>query len=142
MASPDDYNSVTDMTAMIGMDKPRKIREFYEAYKNIWTPLGSGWLGKFYGMKQEALISGPDSSGQYLYFRLSKDGNIGYLSSSPLSDMIEGQITGPQIPVQEDFCENTAQYICYHSDIFLMGSTLQCMTRMETQSMRLTGQYR
>ena len=61
MAKPEDYNSMTDIAAMIEMDRPRKIEEFYEAYKNVWTPLGSGWLGKFYTMKQTALVFGPDA---------------------------------------------------------------------------------
>ena len=33
MAKPEDYNSMTDIAAMIEMDRPRKIEEFYEAYK-------------------------------------------------------------------------------------------------------------
>ena len=32
MAKPEDYNSMTDIAAMIEMDRPRKIEEFYEAY--------------------------------------------------------------------------------------------------------------
>ena len=44
MATPESYNSMTDMIAMISMEKPRKIEEFYEAYKNVDTPFGSAWL--------------------------------------------------------------------------------------------------
>lgn len=33
MATPENYNSMTDMIAMISMEKPRKIEEFYEAYQ-------------------------------------------------------------------------------------------------------------
>jgi len=71
MASPESYNSSTDMVIMIAMDKSRKIEEFYEAFKEVKTPLGSGWLGRFYTMKQEALVFGPDSRGQYIYFWLT-----------------------------------------------------------------------
>ena len=33
-------------------DTIRKIEDFYEAFKNVPTPLGSGYLGRFYTMKQ------------------------------------------------------------------------------------------
>ena len=56
MATPESYNSMTDMIAMISMEKPRKIEEFYEAYKNVDTPFGSAWLAKFYTMRQKALV--------------------------------------------------------------------------------------
>ena len=55
MATPENYNSMTDMIAMISMEKPRKIEEFYEAYKNVDTPFGSAWLAKFYTMRQKSL---------------------------------------------------------------------------------------
>ena len=71
MATPESYNSMTDMIAMISMEKPRKIEEFYEAYKNVDTPFGSAWLAKFYTMRQKALVFGPDAKGEYLYFWLS-----------------------------------------------------------------------
>ena len=58
MATPESYNSMTDMIAMISMEKPRKIEEFYEAYKNVDTPFGSAWLAKFYTMRQKALVFG------------------------------------------------------------------------------------
>lgn len=61
MATPESYNSMTDMIAMISMEKPRKIEEFYEAYKNVDTPFGSAWLAKFYTMRQKALVFGPDA---------------------------------------------------------------------------------
>ena len=67
------------MGVMISMDRPRTIEEFYEAYKNVKTPLGSGYLVKFRTMKQKALMFGPDDKGQYLYFWLTKDGYIGYI---------------------------------------------------------------
>ena len=35
MSSPQDYNSSTDMAAMIAMDRPRKIEEFYQAYRHV-----------------------------------------------------------------------------------------------------------
>lgn len=77
MATPESYNSMTDMIAMISMEKPRKIEEFYEAYKNVDTPFGSAWLAKFYTMRQKALVFGPDAKGEYLYFWLTKDGHVG-----------------------------------------------------------------
>jgi uncharacterized protein YxjI len=125
MAAPDNYNSMTDMGAMIAMDRPRKIEEFYEAYKTVKTPLGSGYLGRFYTMKQEALIFGPDSRGQYIYFWLTKDGNIGYIGYSFLENMIKEKINVPLIPAQEDFGTNTQEYLCYHSDLLLMQRRLK-----------------
>ena len=57
MASPESYNASTDVVKMIGMgDTIRTIEDFYEAFKNVPTPLGSGYLGHFYTMKQPALI--------------------------------------------------------------------------------------
>lgn len=51
LGSPDDYNGSTDICSMIAMDCPRKIEEFYEAYKDVRTPLGSAYLVQFYTMK-------------------------------------------------------------------------------------------
>lgn len=52
LGSPDDYNGSTDICSMIAMDCPRKIEEFYEAYKDVRTPLGSGYLVQFYTMRR------------------------------------------------------------------------------------------
>ena len=90
LGSPDDYNGSTDICSMIAMDCPRKIEEFYEAYKDVRTPLGSAYLVQFYTMKQPALMFGPDKNGDFLYFWLSKDGNIGYLGYSFMTSMIKG----------------------------------------------------
>lgn len=44
MAKPQDYNSMTDMIAMISLEgKHLKIEDFYEAYKNVRTPVGTAW---------------------------------------------------------------------------------------------------
>ena len=56
LGSPDDYNGSTDICSMIAMDCPRKIEEFYEAYKDVRTPLGSAYLVQFYTMKQPDLM--------------------------------------------------------------------------------------
>ena len=52
------------MVQMIAMDRPRKIEEFYEAYKDVPTPLGSCYLAKFLTMRRPALAFGPSSEGQ------------------------------------------------------------------------------
>ena len=83
---------------MIAMDCPRKIEEFYEAYKDVRTPLGSAYLVQFYTMKQPALMFGPDKNGDFLYFWLSKDGNIGYLGYSFMTSMIKGKYNDPVFP--------------------------------------------
>ena len=125
MGSPADYNAMVDGGGMIAMDKPRKIEEFYAAYKDLPTPLGSGWLGKFSTSAYVSLIFGPDSQGQYLYFYLSGDGNVGYVGYSVLDAAISEQITEPTIPPQEDVGGNLAEHLCFHSDLFLMRDWLQ-----------------
>lgn len=68
-ATPEDYNRADGVVKMITFgDTIRKIEDFYEAFKNVPTPLGSGYLGRFYTMKQPGLIFGPDEYGNYLYF--------------------------------------------------------------------------
>lgn len=101
MATPESYNSVNSDVLMISMDRPRKIEEFYEAYKQVETPLGSAWLGKFYTMKQKALVFGPNDQGEYLYFWLTRNGKTGYLGYSQMDSFIKKQITQPLIPMKE-----------------------------------------
>lgn len=125
MASPDSYNSSTDMVQMIAMDRPRKIEEFYEAYKDVQTPLGSCYLAEFRTMRRPALAFGPSSEGDYLYFWLTGDGNLGYIGYSFLECMIKKRITEPLHPLDENFGTNAATYICYHSDIILMQKGLK-----------------
>lgn len=124
MAAPDSYNEGSDTVQMLSFDRPRKIEEFYEAYKNFSTPLGSGYLAEFYTMKQKALVFGPDSRGQFLYFWITQDGNRGYLGYSFLEKTIKKKLNEPLIPVQSDFATNTAEYICYNSDIALLQKYL------------------
>ena len=64
MASPGSYNSSTDMVQMIAMDRPRKIEEFYEAYKDVPTPLGSCYLGYFRTLIRPGLALGPLGDGE------------------------------------------------------------------------------
>lgn len=118
MATPENYNSMTDMIAMISMEKPRKIEEFYEAYKNVDTPFGSAWLAKFYTMRQKALVFGPDAKGEYLYFWLTKDGHVGYLGYSFIEGFIKKKLTTPVYPIHEDVAENLADHLSYHSEHF------------------------
>lgn len=125
MGSPGDYNSITDTGAMIAMDKPRTIEEFYEAFKNIKTPLGSGWLGNFYTSPYTSLIFGPDYRGQFVYFWLNKDGNIGYTGYSFLTDAIKEKINEPVFFPQDEPSLDLAQNLCYHSDTFLFQTWLK-----------------
>ena len=113
------------MKVMISMDRARTIEEFYEAYKNVKTPLGSGYLVRFRTMKQKALLFGPDSKGQYLYFWLTKDGCIGYIGYSFLEMMIREKYNEPLIPVRENFGENVSEYLCYTADVLLMQRRLK-----------------
>ena len=138
MATPESYNSMTDMIAMISMEKPRKIEEFYEAYKNVDTPFGSAWLAKFYTMRQKALVFGPDAKGEYLYFWLTKDGHVGYLGYSFIEDFIKKKLTTPVYPIHEDVAENLADHLSYHSDLMMFQSEL---IYTFTEDYRLTGQH-
>lgn len=102
MAKPESYNAISlDTVMMIGLGQPKKIEDFYEAYKNVETPLGSAWLGKFYTMRQTAMVFGPDANGEYLYFWVTKSGKIGYLGYSDLENFIKKQLTKPLIPGKE-----------------------------------------
>ena len=161
MATPENYNSMTDMIAMISMEKPRKIEEFYEAYKNVDTPFGSAWLAKFYTMRQKALVFGPDAKGEYLYFWLTKDGHVGYLGYSFIEGFIKKKLTTPVYPIHEDVAENLADHLSYHSDLmmfqcelkanlehFVKTGTVQPFQKISasqiytfTEDYRLTGQH-
>lgn len=125
MATPKDYNQMTDMGAMIEIGKPIKIEEFYEAYKNVWTPLGSAWLGKFYTMKQTALVFGPDARGQYIYFWITSDGAVGYVGYSFIENFIKKYVTQPLIPMPEDTSLSIAGHLAYHSDFLMFQSELK-----------------
>ena len=125
MGSPADYNAMTDNGAMIAMDVPRKIEEFYEAFRAVDTPLGSGWLGKFTTGHRESLIFGPNGRGEFLYFFLNSDGLVGYLGYSMLSDTISERLKDPDYPPKEEIGGGLYDHLCYHSDIFLMREWLQ-----------------
>lgn len=125
LGSPNEYNASTDVGAMITFNRKMTIEEIYEAFKNIETPLGSCYLGHFRTMKQPAMIYGPADGGDYLYFWLTKGGEIGFLGSSFLEGFIKDKINEPLIPAKSDFGENTAAYICYHSDLILLQKQLK-----------------
>lgn len=147
LGSPGDYNASTDMMTMIGMDRPRKLEEFYEAFKSVKTPFGSGWLGRFSTMKQPALIFGPNYRGDYLYFWLGSKGNIGYLgylnysmfkemekgnpkgplgtvSGHFLDGIIKERINEPLYPAQEPGAD-LAGHLCYSSDALMFQQQLK-----------------
>ena len=126
MAKPQDYNSMTDMIAMISLEgKHLKIEDFYEAYKNVRTPVGTAWLAKFYTMKQTALVYGPDAKGEYLYFWLTSDGVVGYLGYSFLDKLIRKRVTEPVIPASQEVAAGLAGHLSYHSDLLMFQSELK-----------------
>jgi len=125
MGSPADYNSLTDTFVMIPMDEPRKIREFYEAFKEVQTPLGSAWLGTFYSSGYENLIFGPDERGQFMYFYLNGSGEIGYIGYSFLEGFIKKKLTQPVYPVRQNMGEDTIGHLCYHTDVFFFKDWLK-----------------
>lgn len=125
MGAPEDYNTMTDAGIMVGMDKHREIREFYEAFKEVQTPLGSAWLGRFYSSPYENIVFGPDSRGQFVYFYLDGSGEIGYIGYSFLKNFIKRKITEPVYPVREALGADTAGHLCYHTDIFFFKDWLK-----------------
>lgn len=125
MGAPQDYNATTDAVIMIGMDRERKIEEFYEALREIKTPLGSCWLGRFYTTSREMVVFGPDTRGQFIYFYLNGEGNAGYIGYSFLESTIKKRLTEPLIPPKEDWGAETAGHLCYHTDIFFFREWLK-----------------
>ncbi len=125
MGSPKDYEAMTDAAAMLGFDRKYEIREFYEAFKNIQTPLGSGWLGRFISSPYDSLIFGPDLQGQYIYFYLNASGEVGFIGYSFLEGFISEQLTKPVYPPKENLGADTAGHLCYHTDIFFFKDWLK-----------------
>lgn len=101
LGSPADYNHGDNGVIMITMEEPKKIEDIYEAYRKIETTIGSCYLGKITTMKQQALIWGPNSEGEYLYFWLNDSGIVGYLGYSGLDGLISKHITEPDFPIKE-----------------------------------------
>ena len=125
MGSPQDYNSMTDTVKMIGLDREWTIEEFYEAYKEIQTPLGSAWLGYFYTSPYKSMIFGPDDRGQFIYFYLNSAGNIGYIGYSFLDNAIKKKLTESVYPPVTDLGADTAGHLCYHTDVFFFQDWLK-----------------
>ena len=125
MGSPSDYNSGTDAMTMIGFDRKFKIEEFYQAFKEVDTPLGSAWLGRFISSPYDSLIFGPDTGGQYIYFYLNGSGNTGYIGYSFLKNFISERLAEPIYPPKEDLGEDTAGHLCYHTDVFFFRDWLK-----------------
>lgn len=125
LGAPADYNEAVDGISMIAMDVPRRIEDFWEAFQDIVTPLGSCYLGKFAASPYTSLIFGPDAGGQLLYFYLSGDGLMGYVGYSPLDWSIRQVLNQRHFPPEEDVNTTVAGHLCYHCDIFLMEQWLK-----------------
>ncbi len=125
MGSPKGYNATTDSITMIGFDRKRNIREFYEAFKTVQTPLGSGWLGRFISSPYDSLIFGPDMRGQYIYFYLERSGEVGFIGYSFLKNFISKRLTEPVYPPRKNLGADTVGHLCYHTDIFFFKDWLK-----------------
>ncbi len=125
MGSPADYAAATDAAEMLGFDRKYNIREFYEAFKNIRTPIGSGWLGRFVSSPYDSLIFGPDLRGQYIYFYLDDSGEVGFIGNSFLEGFISERLTEPVYLPEEELGADTAGHLCYHTDIFFFKDWLK-----------------
>ena len=125
LGSPNDYDAGTDAVEMVGFDRKFDINEFYEAFRNMRTPIGSGWLGRFISSPYDALIFGPDMRGQYIYFYLDWSGVVGYVGYSFVKGFISEQLNEPVYPPEEKLGEDTAGHLCYHTDIFFFKDWLK-----------------
>lgn len=125
MGSPQDYNAATDALSMIGMDKKRKISEFCEAFREIQTPLGSCWMGRFHTSPYDTMIFGPDARGQYIYFYLNGSGEVGYIGYSFLKGAISERLSDPLFPPKKDLGADVAGHLCYHTDVFFFRDWLK-----------------
>ncbi len=125
LGSPNDYNAITDAVEMISFDREYFIREFYDAFKDIRTPLGSGWLGHFAGSTDDALIFGPDLRGQYIYFYLDWTSLVGFVGYSCVEGFITERLNEPVYPPEENLGADTAGHLCYHTDIFFFKDWLK-----------------
>jgi len=117
MANPGEYNESVDMGSMIGFNSPTTIEKVYEDFKNLNTPLGSCYLATFKSMKAKAIVYGPDAGGNYVYFWLTKSGDVGYIGSSFVTSLIKERITEPLHPVSVKLNDNVAINICYNADV-------------------------
>ena len=109
----------------IALGGPRKIEEIFDAFRQIQTPFGSGYLATLAPTDKTALVFGPDADGQYLYFYLSGDGLLGYVGFSPMGITITGTLTQPDFPPARPKDASLAGQLCYHSDIFRMKDWLK-----------------
>lgn len=125
LGSPADYNEAVDTGAMIPLDAPRTIEEFFEAFRSLRTPLGSAYLGSLAPTGKTALIFGPDTSGQFLYFYLTGDDLLGYVGFSPLGLTVTEALTQPEFPPDTPEAATLAGQLCYHSDLFRMKDWLK-----------------
>ncbi len=125
LGSPADYNESVDTVAMIDLGGPRKIEEFFDAFRQIQTPFGSAYLATLAPTDKTALIFGPDVDGQYLYFYLSGDGLLGYVGFSPMGITITGTLTQPDFPPAQPKDTSLTEQLCYRSDIFRMKDWLK-----------------
>ena len=125
MGSPNDYNAGTDAVEMVSFDRKYDIQEFYEAFKNMRTPIGSGWLGRFISSPYDSLIFGPDVRGQYIYFYLDWSGAVGYIGYSFVKGFISERLNEPVYPPEEKLGADTAGHLCYHTDIFFFKDWLK-----------------
>ena len=125
LGSPADYNDAVDTGAMIDLGSSRKIEEFADAYRHLRTPLGSAYLAALSPTDKTALVFGPDSTGQYLYFYLTGDNLLGYVGFSPVGISISQVLTEPEFPPEMPQNATLADQLCYHSDIFRMKDWLK-----------------
>ena len=125
MGSPADYNSSTDAVNMVIVDRKITLEEFYEAYKNVNTPFGSVWMGRFFKSFFEILVFGPSAGGQYVYFWMEENGEIIYIGSTFVASTIKAKLTEPLIPPAEDNQPDLAGRLCYHSDVFFFQKWLK-----------------
>lgn len=125
LSSPEDYNNSTDAGKMVIVDREITLEEIYEAFKNVKTPFGSVWMGRFHTSFFETLVFGPSAGGQLVYFWLDGNGDIIYIGSTFVESTIKVKLTEPLIPPVEDNQPELAGRLCYHSDVFFFQKWLK-----------------
>ncbi len=88
MSSDKAYNESVSSVRKMSNSRNISINDFYQAFKDQDTTLGTPWLGKITTIKHKCLIFGPTEEGSILYLHKM-------LGSFYLSESTAGWIAGP-----------------------------------------------
>lgn len=95
LASPRNYNNASDTTKMLSCSKSLTIEELYHAFYKFDTPLGTPYIGRIRFIKSDALIFGPNKSGEYIYLYKNRSGARLYVVENYVESLILEHKTEP-----------------------------------------------